>query len=151
MKVILLQNIKSLGQANDVVEVADGFARNFLLRRNLAKAADAAALSDLQRQKASREAKSKAEAEKARGLAGKIEKLELEITPHGTAAGTLYAGLKESAILARLRKSVSNLSETARLLDYQPIKSLGDHEVLIELAPGVRAPLKLRVTTNAKK
>lgn len=149
MKVILLQNVKNVGQVNQVVDVAAGFARNFLLRQGLAKIADQAAVADLQRHQAAHKAKIKAEAERARGLAGKVLKLTLEMTAPGTATGTLYAALKESAILAKLRKSVSNLLPAARLVDYRPIKTAGEYEVKLELTEGIQTKIQVKLKTDA--
>lgn len=151
MRVILLQNVKNIGQANKVVEVADGFARNFLLRRNLAKIADSAGISALERERQEREIRARVALERSRALVGKIESLNLQVSLPGSSAGGLYAALKESEILARVRKSVPGLPPDAGLVDYAPIKSAGAHELELQMAEKVRASLKLTVSTDAKK
>lgn len=151
MKVILLHSVKKIGNRGDVVEVSDGYARNFLLKNNLGRFADAAALAGVSRAKQADAARAAAIEKTAHRLVERIRKLELPITAPGTASGTLYAGLKESEILARLRKSVSDLPEGARLIQYEPLKAAGEYEAKLELAPGVESTLKLKISADAKK
>lgn len=151
MRVILLQNLKGVGQSGQVVEAADGFARNFLLPRGLAKAASAASLADLEAKRLAEKAHENKAVKHGRALQKKLSVLSVEFVLPGSSGGTLYAGLKEFDILAKLREMVPELPDGARLVDYEALKQAGEYEAAAELAPGIAAKFKLNIMTDGKK
>lgn len=151
MKVILLKNVKNVGQANDIVDATDGYARNFLLARGLAKIADPSSLVALNVKRQAEETREKKLVKYGQELRKKLESMSLQFEKPGSPAGTLYAGLKEFDILAKLREMVAELPEDVRLVDYEALKQAGEYEVTIKLSPAVSAKFKLSIKANAQK
>lgn len=134
MQIILLKDVKGVGRLGDIVQVLDGYGRNFLLPRNLAKFADKDSISQ-----------AVAEKKKADELAIEIQNLEsklvenltglrLEFSLPADKKGHLYTSLKETEILAKIRKGRdSKLADQARLVDYSPLKTVGLHPAILKL------------------
>lgn len=145
MKVILLEDVKSLGKKGEVVTVNDGYARNFILKKNVGIEATSKHLNDLKLQKQNEEkiaAEHLAQAEKLAGeLSGKSVTLSIKAGSDGRAFGSVST--KEISAAAKeqlgydLDKKKMNLKE--------PIKSIGTFHVPIKLHPKVTAELKVIV------
>lgn len=148
MKVILLKDVRGLGRASEIISAAEGYARNFLLPRGLARLADEEAVRQLQEQKAEEQKQKTA----AKALAGRLsqilEKTDLEFAARADETGRLYAGLKQAEILAMIKSGVGDLPGGARLVDYSPIKRVGPHPIKIFLGQGLIS--YLTVTVRAK-
>lgn len=149
MKVILLQNIKSFGKMGDVKNVADGYARNFLFPRKIAKLATDAALKDVNSLKKKLEKTQKLEKENAVKLTEQLKDVVLEFIKKATKTGKLYSAVtKEDIAEALAKQSGFNIeSDSVHLEEHDGhIKQLGEHLVKVELAPEVVAEIKIKVS-----
>lgn len=147
MKVILLQNVAGLGRADDVKEVAEGYARNFLFPKHLAVQASTQALSerDAHRRKLAKESERELKIQET--LAEKLEGREVELLEKSNDSGMLYAAvtpLKVSQALDRLGFSVA-----PEQIKMRPIKEVTTAEVPIKFAHGLEATIT--VIINSKK
>jgi len=147
MKVLLLQNIKGIGQMGDIKNVSDGYARNFLLPRQLAQAAtpDSIKLATvLKKNKETRIAKNEEEAAK---IAEQLAGITLTITETANDEGHLYGSIDAKRIAQELKNQHAiTLDPDSVILD-QHIKTTGEHEVEINLHKDVPAHLKVIVNS----
>lgn len=145
MKVILQQNVKKLGNKGDLVEVAEGYARNYLLPRGLAVEANDAAMRSLKHEKSVAKKKAERELEEARERAAKLEALTIKIAAKTGESGRLFGSVTAGDI-ADAVKSASGLEIDKRRVDLkEPIKALGSYRVPVQLHPGVTAELNVQV------
>ncbi len=138
MKVILLADVKGVGRKNEMKEVADGYARNFLIGRKLAIAADKKG----QSVKAGIDAKEAGEVARLTALATKLAALPLEFTiktgAHHEVFGSVSKKMIEEAIRAK------GITEGELILEH-PIKSTGEHKVEVSFGKGVKGIAKITV------
>jgi len=144
MKVILKQEIKNLGREWDVVTVADGYARNYLLPRKLALAATQAGVKDLERRRQRAAVKRQEQEGSARILAGKIEAVPVVITARSGPEGRLYGSVTAGDIAEFLAAHGIEV-DRRRVEIAAPIRTIGEHHVNIELMSDVIAHLKIQV------
>lgn len=147
MRVIFLQNIKGVAQIGDIKNVADGYARNFLLPKKLAQAASADSIKISETLKLKREKQYETDKEAALELAKKLEGLVIEIKEDANDEGHLYGSVNEKKIVQALKHKGINLKEEYINLS-QHIKTLGEHEVEFDLHPKVKAKIKVLVSPN---
>ena len=150
MKVILLQDIKGTGKKDQIVETSDGYARNYLLPRKLAKEATAEALNSLERAKGAdrhREEVRRQQAEtQARELKGKVIQLEVR----GGENGKLFGSVTTDQIAAAL-KAQHGLDIDKRKLELEePIKTAGQFFVNVKLVAGIGTRMIVNVKTISK-
>lgn len=133
MKVILLKDVKGTGKAGEIKEVSDGFARNFLIPKGAAKAADAGALNDLKNKEAARLHKIEVDKAEARELAAKLQTVLVKIDASHGADGRLYGSITSQHVADELKK-VSGIDVDKRkiVLD-NPIKAYGKYEIPVKL------------------
>lgn len=146
MKMILLQDIKGLGKKFDVKEVKDGYARNFLAPKGLAKIADEKSLKELELQKTSQGIKEKEIREKLEKLAKAISEKELRFKVKTGEKGEVFGSVNKEMILAEIGKNhllAEELMENIEAELAKPFKTLGRHEVIVDLGKRikVRAPV----------
>lgn len=148
MKVILLQDIKGTGKKDQILEVSDGFARNFLLPRKAAIEATAEALNSIEKAKAAvrhREDMKKAEAEaRARDLKGKVVTLHAR----GGESGKLYGAVTLDMIAEGLKEQHQLDVDKRKIELEEPVKSAGQHSFSIKLMTGVSARMLLNVVVE---
>ena len=144
MKVVLLKEVRKLGHAGEIREVNNGYARNFLIPGGLADMVTKHSLSVLKAKGNKLVKQKKKEEEKKSKLAKKIDGMSFEIKMKADEKGTLYAKLDPKAIVRELEKKIYNIEPSEIKLN-QTIKSLGQHEVELELG-GEKASIKLEVT-----
>ncbi len=143
MRIILLKPVKNLGQAGEIKEVSDGYARNFLIPQGLADMVTKHSLSVMEAQKRKREKlKKQAEAVKVK-LARKINGQEFTIKAKADKKGTLYSKLDAKAIARELNEQGVNVEATEIDLS-EPIKKIGEYKFNLRLA-GKSAVIKLKV------
>lgn len=143
MKIILLKEIPGLGRAGDTKEVKDGYAKNFLIPKNLAKQANKHTLRVWHDQKEKQGKQNKKKLIKKESLAKKINGKNFEITAKADEKGTLYAGLDAKLISQELNKQGIKVEES----DFEAIKkikTLGEHAVKLDLA-GNKITIKLNI------
>ncbi len=149
MKVIFLQNIKGTAQIGDIKNVSDGYARNFLIPKNLAKPATAEAEKQAEILKKKRESANLTSKESAVELAKTLEGLVLEVTEDANEEGHLYGSVNAKIISEALVKKKIKIKEDLINLP-EPIKTVGEHEVELELHPEVKTKIKISISPTAK-
>lgn len=146
MKVILLQDVKGLGKKGDVVNAKDGYARNFLFPKNLAKEATEGNMKVLEEQKTAKKLRQQEELAKAKELAAKISELTVELKGKSGDNGKLFGSITTKDISVALKKQ-HNISIDKRKIDIEGgnIKTIGVTNVEIKVYPNVTAELKVKV------
>ncbi len=145
MKVILKENIESLGNIGDIVKVAPGYARNFLLPRGLAIEATMKNAKALDHAKRQMEYKKNKLLEQVKQLAARIEGLTLAITHQAGEEGKLF-GAVTNMELAELLKAQGVELERKKIILPEPIKHTGEFTATVKLHPEVTATLKIVVS-----
>lgn len=151
MRVIILENIKGLGQMGDMKNVADGYARNFLFPRKMAKLATNAAIKEVDSLKKKLEASLRLEKEDTSKLAGQLKEAVLEFTRKATKTGKLYSAVTKEDIAEMLSKQYGFKAEPDMIkLEERGghIKQLGEHLVKIELSPDVLTEVKIKISSE---
>ena len=150
MKVILLQDIKGTGKKDQIVETSDGYARNYLLPRKLAKEATSEALNAIEKSRSAdrhREEVRKQEAEKrSRELKGKVIQLEVK----GGENGKLYGSVTNDQIASALKAQHGIEVDKRKLEQEEPIKSAGQSFVTLKLYPGITTRMIVNVKIQTK-
>ena len=145
MKVILLQDVKGTGKKNQLVNVSDGYARNFLFTKKLAVEATTDNLQKLKEFNASQDLKKQKEIEAAKELAKKIEEIQIIIKAKSGETGKIFGGITSANISEELKKQHNiNVDKKKIMLD-EPIKLLGNYTVNMKLYEGINAKLKVNV------
>lgn len=146
MKVILISDVKGLGKKGEVVNAKDGYARNFLIPKGLAKEATQGNLKVLNEQKTAKQRKAEEELKKARELAEKISKLTVEIQGKAGENGKLFGSITTNDISNSLKKQHNIKIDKRKIeLDGGNIKSLGTTIAKVKIYPDVVAKLKVKV------
>ena len=145
MKVVLLQEVKKLGKKGDILEVAEGYARNFLLPKKLAAPATADTLNQLQQQKAAAADRQKRQLEEAKLLASQLAKIEVKVAAKAGEGGKLFGAVTTKDV-ADAAKAQHGLELDRRKMDIpEPIKNLGPAAVVLKLHPEVTTEIKIQV------
>lgn len=147
MKVILLQDVTTLGKEGDVVDVSDGHARNFLFPQNLAIAATPEALARKKQREEVKEKKSHKELSQYGDLARKLDGYELVIQEKTNESGTFYGAVNEQSIAAALKAEGFNIDKFMIQLE-APLKEPGEAMVKVQFPHGFEA--EIRVVVEAK-
>lgn len=146
MIVILLKDVKGTGKAGDVVNVSDGYGRNFLLPRGLAQKGTEGNIRSLEKAKELQEDKFNKEKNEAQVLADKIAQLQVNIVSKSGEGGRLFGSITSNDIAEALRDQHKiNIDKKKIVLD-SPIKQMGDFQVKIKLYYEVVGTLKVKVT-----
>ena len=146
MIVILTKDVKATGKAGEVVKVSDGYARNMLLPKGLAKEATEGNIRNLEKQKAIAAEKHKEQKAAAQQQAKTIENITLEIKSKGGETGKLFGSITSKDIAEALLKQENIKIDKKKIELSGPIKQAGETEVNIKLFSEVSATLKVRVT-----
>ena len=146
MKVVLLQDVKGQGKKNDIINVSDGYARNFLFPRKLAVVADAKAINDVNNKKSSEAHKIEVEKANASALASKINETKVVISAEAGKDGRFYGAITAKDIAAALKAQAGIEIDKRKIeLDAQ-IKAFGSYFVEIKLYSGIVGKLTVQVT-----
>ena len=147
MKVILKQDVKGTGKKGDILDVSDGFAKNFLLKKGLAEQASSVAVNSLKIQKEA-EARRKAEEIAAiRELAKKMDKAQVQVAIKCGENGKVFGSVTSKEIAARLAELGYDVDKKKILLK-DPIKTVGDYAVEVRLMEGVTAKIFVSVVPS---
>lgn len=145
MKVILLKDLTGQGKRGDIINVADGYARNYLFPRGLAAEASTGKIKELaNRQQAAALKEHKAEQE-ARDLAGRLNSITVVITAKTGEGGKLFGSVNNIDIAKALSSQHGITLDKKKLLVKEPIKQLGVYPVAVKLHPAVKAEIKVHV------
>jgi len=146
MKVVFLEDVKNVAKAGDIKEVADGYARNFLLPKKLALVNRPGASNSV---KAIIEAK--AEVEQAKKLAAQIEGKEITLIVKMGAKDRMHGSVTSANIAAELQNVIGQEVDKRKIDLVEPIKILGSYDITIKLYKGIEPKIKLNVTEKEKE
>ena len=145
MKVILLADVKGQGKKNDVIEVSDGYGKNFLIPRKLAKAADAQSLNDIKVKEEARLHRIKVEKEEAQALAERLKGILVKIHASHGADGRLYGSVTAKDVSERLQADHGIAIDKRKISVSDPIKAYGKYELEVKLYTEVTGKINLLV------
>lgn len=145
MKVILLEDVKSLGKKGEVVNVSDGYARNFIFKKNLGLEATPKALNDLKLQKQNDEKIAAENLEKAKILAGEISGKSVTLSIKAGSDGRAFGSVSTKEISAAAKEQLGYDLDKKKMHLAEPIKTVGSFTVPVKLHPKVTAELKVIV------
>ncbi len=145
MKVMLLQDVKSVGKKDELCNVKDGYARNFLIPRGLAVAADASAVNLVRTKEAARQHHADEQVAAARELAEKLDGKSIAIEAKGGQSGRLFGAVTLKDISAHLAGQGIEVDKRKLSLGVREIKDYGSYEVEAKVAPGISAKFTLDV------
>ena len=149
MKVILKEDIKSLGKQGEIVDVSDGYARNFILKKGKGVEANSKNLNDLKLQKANEAKIAQQQYEAAQELGKKIEAGKIEMSIKTGEGGKAFGSIASKEIAAEVKEQMGLDIDKKKIQLKEAIKTLGTHEVPVNLHPKVTAALKVIVTEEA--
>lgn len=145
MKVILLQDVRGQGKRGEMINVSDGYARNFLFPRKLAQEATADNVNTMRmNDKAKREKEQKAR-EEAAELSGKLREMTLVVYAKGGGAGRLFGSVTSQEIADALMAQEKIELDKRKIVIEDAIKTVGVYTVKVKLGYGIDAPLKVEV------
>lgn len=145
MIVILLKDVKGTGKAGEIVKVSDGFARNMLIPRGMAKEATDGNVRNLEKAKAvqaQKDADAKAAAEK---LAEELKEKEIVIRTKGGEGGKLFGSITSKDIEAAVKEQLGVKIDKKKIQMESPIKHIGSFDVPVKLVGGVAAVIRVKV------
>lgn len=145
MKVILKQDVKGLGKKEDLVNVSDGYARNFLFPRGLAAEANASNINIMNTRKEAEKSKKDRELAKARELAEKLSEIAVTIRTKSGENGKLFGSITSKDISEKLKKDFNLDIDKKKFVLPEPFKSLGTFSVEVKLYPEVSAALTVKI------
>jgi len=145
VKLVLLSDVKALGKRGDVVDVADGYARNFLLPRKLAGEADKGALAQLEAQHKAAERREAQELADARALAARIESAKLVVKAKAGENGKLFGAVTNADVASAVAAAVSISVDRHKVGLAVQIKALGSYPVEIKLHKNVIAKASVEI------
>ena len=145
MKVILLQDVKSLGKKGEIVNVSDGYARNFILPKGLGVEADTKNLNDLKLQKANDEKVAKEQLEAAKEFAKVLETKEVVVKMKSGEGGKTFGSISSKEIASEAKKQCGLELDKKKIQLPEAIKALGVYEVSVKLHTKVTGKLKVKV------
>ena len=146
MKVILLKDVKNVGKKDEIVEVSDGYGRNYLLRNKLAVLASEKAMEILSDQKKQQQAFLEEKKQEAIALKEKIEKIVLTFQIKSGKYGKLFGSVSTVKICELMQKQYNIALDKRKFIDKENITSLGTYDLKIELFKDVIATVKVKVT-----
>lgn len=143
MKVIFNQDVKGKGKKGEVKNVSDGYARNYLLKNNLAVEATSGNVKALQAQKSKEQQAQQDEVEEAKQLKERLEKMTLELSVKSGEGGRLFGSITSKQIAEELKKNYQIKIDKRKIELDNPIRTLGFTNVPIKLHPEVTGTLKV--------
>jgi large subunit ribosomal protein L9 len=144
MEVILRETVENLGRRGEVVKVADGYARNYLLPRKLALPATAGNKKHVERERKIVEGREAEEKGQAEGIAARLAAIDITIPRRVGETDALYGSVTSADIADYLRTKGFEIDRRKLILP-EPIKTLGEHAVPLKLHREVTVPLKVKV------
>jgi large subunit ribosomal protein L9 len=145
MKVILLEDIKGKGKKDQVLEVSDGYAKNYLFAKKLAIKADAKALNELKNREAARQHKYDVEKSAAEELAKQLEAITLVLYHEAGKDNKLYGAITTKEIVQQLKQEYDIEVDKKKLSLDTPIKAFGIYKIKAKLFTGVAANITVQI------
>ncbi|NNM48091.1 50S ribosomal protein L9 [Knoellia koreensis] len=148
MKVILTHEVSNLGTAGDVVDVKDGYARNFLFRRGLATAWTKGGQKQVDSIAKGREVRAINSLEEAKSVKGNLENGTVKVVAHAGDSGRLFGAVSTADVAEAVKAAGGPELDKRKIEITTPIKVVGTHEALVRLHPEVQATVKLDVVAG---
>jgi len=145
MKVILQKEVEKLGGPGDIVEVKDGYARNYLIPRGMASQATKGALQHAERVRTQHEGREAKALDEATALAQRLEKTPVQVQAQAGEDGKLFGSVTAQHIAEAVQRSIGEEVDRHEIRLEEPIRSTGTHEVRIHVHPEVNAVLTVQV------
>jgi large subunit ribosomal protein L9 len=145
MKLILTQEVSGLGAPGDVVEVKDGYGRNYLLPRGFAMTWSRGGERQIESIRKARAARQIASIEQAEAVRGDLEKLKVRLQTRAGGGGRLFGAVKPADIVSAVKAAGGPELDRRRIELTNPIKTVGAHQVAVRLHPEVSATIELEV------
>lgn len=145
MKVILLQDVKSLGKKDEIVEVNDGYARNYVLPKKLGIEANGKNLNDLKLQKAHEDKLAAQRLSEAKELAARLESVSVKLSIKIGSNGKPFGAIASKELAEAVKKQTGIEVDKKKISLKDSIRETGTHEVAVKLHPQVSAKLKVEV------
>ena len=146
MKVILTQDVKAQGKKGDLINVSDGYANNFLLKKGLAKVATKQAINELEGKKGAEEYRRNQEEEKAKNIADRMKEFTVKLTAKSGKEGKLFGSITSKDVAQALKEQY-NIEVDKRKIDLPDgIKTCGTRDVNVSLYHGVTGTFNVQVT-----
>jgi len=145
MKVILKENVKNLGERGDLVDVADGYGRNFLIPKGLAIPATRANRKQLEHERRRQKQIAAAEEKEAEQLGQRLENITVTLKARSGQKGKLFGSVTAQDIAAALKEQHGVEIEKRDLVIDEPIKQLGTHQIEVKVYTGVSARITVKV------
>lgn len=145
MKVILLQDVKSVGKKDEIVNVSDGYARNMLLKKNLGLEATPKNLNDLKLRQKNDDKIAAENLEAAKAFAKELESKSIEVSIKAGQDGKVFGSVSTKEIAAAAKQQLNYDLDKKKMILKEPVKSLGTYMIPIRLHPKVTAELKVIV------
>ena len=150
MRVILKHDVPYLGDAGDIVDVADGYGNNYLFPRGLALRATKGAVADAEAIRAARSKREARSREEAEALAATLEQRAVRIPAKAGPDGTLYGSVTNAQVAEAVASQLRYHLDRRRVPLERPIKELGEHEVQVRLHTDVQATIRVEVVREAE-
>ncbi len=148
MKVILKQDVRGVGKAGAVAEVADGYGRNFLVPRGFAEEATRGNLTQLAGRKAAQSKRDENQIAEAKEVAARLESLPISVRGKAGEQGRLFGAITNTQIAAALNTAFGVDIDRHKIDLEEPIKTTGDHVCVVKLPLGVSARVTVRVSAE---
>ncbi len=148
MKVILQQDVKKIGKKGEVVDVAEGYGRNYLLPRGLAIEANAGNLRQVAQQQQAESSRARRELQEAEKIGAIFRDKNLQVVAKVGEGGKLFGSITSQEIADQLRRQFSVEIDKRKIDLKEPIKSLGSHPVVVKVHPKVHVPLTVKVVAE---
>ena len=145
MKVILLQDVKGKGKKGQMIEVSDGYARNYMLPRKIAMEATADAVNTMRMNDKAAAEKAARERAEAMEISKKLRDMTLTVTAKGGGAGRLFGSVTNQEIADALAKASGIKLDKRKIVISDPIKSVGTYTVQCKLGYEITAPLTVKI------
>ena len=146
MKVILLQDVKSLGKRGELVEASDGYARNYLLPRKLAKEANAQAMNEYKNAENSKQYKIATEKAQAEAAKKKLEGKIFKMTAKAGQSGKLFGSITSKQVAEEIKKQYNIVIDKRKVVLECDIKEYGTYKAEVKLYTGITANIDVQVS-----
>lgn len=146
MEVILLEDVKALGKKGEIVKVNDGYARNFILKKNLGIEATTKNLNDLKLQRANEDRIAKEKFDEAKKLSDEISEKEITLSIKSGEGGRTFGSISTKEIAVAVKAQLGYDIDKKKMVLDEPIKTLGSHIIQIKYHKNVTGKLTVRVT-----
>lgn len=148
MKVVLLADVKKVGKKGEIVEVSDGYAKNFLFKKKLGKEATNAAINDVKLKSAADERHKAEELAAAQELGAKLKDMSVTLKMKAGEGGRTFGSISTKEITKAAQDQLGLKLDKKKMQLKEPIKSLGTHIIAIKLHPKVTSELAVKVVAE---